>query len=127
MIEQPTPQQIQFYRDNGFVAIEGMFVDELDEWRRVTGEAVRERLASRGLANTNQVNPDDYYARVFTQCLRLADTHAGMRRMMFDPRIGKFAATLAGVDGIRVWHDQALIKPPQGNPTSWHLDNPYWS
>jgi phytanoyl-CoA hydroxylase len=26
-----------------------------------------------------------------------------------------------------VWHDQALIKPPYGNPTSWHLDDPFWS
>lgn len=37
------------------------------------------------------------------------------------------AGTLAGVDGIRIWHDQALFKPPFGNATAWHLDNPYWS
>ena len=37
------------------------------------------------------------------------------------------ATTLAGVEGIRIWHDQALIKPPHGNPTAWHLDVPYWS
>ena len=36
-------------------------------------------------------------------------------------------AALAGVEGIRIWHDQALIKPPHGNPTAWHLDVPYWS
>ena len=36
-------------------------------------------------------------------------------------------ATLADVEGIRIWHDQALIKPPHGNPTAWHLDVPYWS
>ena len=34
---------------------------------------------------------------------------------------------LEGVKGYRVWHDQTLIKEPFGNPTSWHLDNPYWS
>src|SRR6476469_4140988 len=37
------------------------------------------------------------------------------------------AATRAGVDGIRIWHDQALIKRPWANPTSFHLDTPYWS
>jgi len=31
------------------------------------------------------------------------------------------------VDGIRIWHDQALIKLPWGGPTDWHMDNPYWS
>jgi phytanoyl-CoA hydroxylase len=46
---------------------------------------------------------------------------------MFDPRIGRMAVELAGVEGIRIWHDQALIKQPWANPTSWHLDNPYWS
>ena len=37
------------------------------------------------------------------------------------------AAKLANVNGIRIWHDQALIKEPWGNPTGWHLDNPKWS
>jgi ectoine hydroxylase-related dioxygenase (phytanoyl-CoA dioxygenase family) len=46
---------------------------------------------------------------------------------MLDPRLGEMAATLAGVDGMRIWHDQALIKQPYGNPTAWHLDDPYWS
>ena len=34
---------------------------------------------------------------------------------------------MAGVDGLRVWHDQALIKQPYANPTAFHLDVPYWS
>ena len=122
-----TDEQVAFYRENGFVVLEN-FLDagELETWRRCTDEAVEERLASRG-ALTNQNDPEAYYAQVFTQCLKLADTHAGMRELMHDPRLGRVAATLAGVDGIRIWHDQALIKPPFGNPTAWHLDNPYWS
>ena len=31
------------------------------------------------------------------------------------------------MDGLRIWHDQALIKGPYANPTSYHLDVPYWS
>ena len=50
-----------------------------------------------------------------------------MRKLMLDARLGKLAADLAGVEGIRIWHDQALIKRPWANPTGWHLDNPYWS
>lgn len=109
--------------------------DELQRWREVTDEAVAQRLKaaeearSSGFKGTlsNQGDPDAYYAQVFTQCVRLADTHAGMAELMLDPRLGKLAAELAGVDGIRIWHDQALIKPPYGNPTAWHLDVPYWS
>ena len=47
-----------------------------------------------------------------------------MRGIMLDPGLGKTAAELAGVDGMRIWHDQALIKEPWANPTAWHLDNP---
>lgn len=34
---------------------------------------------------------------------------------------------LAQVDGIRIWHDQSLVKQPWGNPTAWHLNTPFWS
>ena len=132
-----TEAQIAYYRENGFLVIENFLTpEELAQWQTTTQEAVDERLGIfrdgvRETATTtfltNQHNPDDYYANVFTQCLKLADTHAGMRELMLDPRLGELAATLAGVDGIRIWHDQALFKPPFGNPTGWHLDNPYWS
>ena len=46
---------------------------------------------------------------------------------MYDARLGRFAATLADIEGIRIWHDQALIKEPLANPTSFHRDVPYWS
>jgi ectoine hydroxylase-related dioxygenase (phytanoyl-CoA dioxygenase family) len=132
-----TDEQIEFYQTNGFVAIEG-FLDseELETWRATTDEAVAHRLEAAKTAKgwgedanslSNQGDQDNYYAQVFTQCVRLADTHDGMNRLMLDPRLGEAAGKLAQVDGIRIWHDQALIKPPFGNPTAWHLDNPYWS
>ena len=62
--------------------------------------------------------------KVFAQRLNLWVDHEGMRGIMLDPRLGKTAAELAGVDGMRIWHDQALIKEPWANPTDWHLDNP---
>jgi phytanoyl-CoA hydroxylase len=75
----------------------------------------------------NQRDPDAFYAQVFTQCIRLADIHPGMAELMFDERLGRLAGTLAQVDGIRIWHDQALIKPPYGNHTDFHFDDPFWS
>lgn len=117
-----TTEQIAFYRENGFLVIEEFLsASELAHWQQVTQEAVDQRMDGVTL------NRDDYYSQVFTQCLKLAETHPGMRELMHDPHLGQMAATLAGVDGIRIWHDQALFKPPFGNPTAWHLDNPYWS
>lgn len=127
-MKSPSEEQIAFYRDNGFVVIGG-FLDaaELERWQEATDEAVKQRLANLDEGLSNQRNPDSYYSRVFVQCLKLADTHTGMRELMHDRRLGEIAGTLAGVEGIRIWHDQALIKQPYGNPTAWHLDNPYWS
>lgn len=125
-----SPEQVESYRRDGFLIVEN-FLDaaELEEWRRATDEAVAERLNPGGEPGglNNQADGDSYYAQVFLQCLKLADSHEGMHKIIHDPRLGEAAATLAGIDGIRIWHDQALIKPPYGNPTAWHLDNPYWS
>ena len=46
---------------------------------------------------------------------------------MLDEKLGEIVAKLAGWDGTRIWHDQALVKRPWANPTSWHLDTPFWS
>lgn len=119
-------QQIEKYQEQGFLVIDGFLdADELEHWRKITQEAVDLRLKNSVL--NNQTDPNSYYAQVFTQCLRLADIHEGMAKLIFDERLGQVAGTLAGVDGIRIWHDQALFKPPYGNPTAFHLDNPFWS
>jgi len=121
-----TDQQAATYGEAGFVVLEGFLdADELELWRRTTDEAVAERLAVG--SESIQSDADTYYSQVFTQCECLADTHTGMARLILDESLGQAAATLAGIDGIRVWHDQALVKPPYGNPTGWHLDVPFWS
>jgi ectoine hydroxylase-related dioxygenase (phytanoyl-CoA dioxygenase family) len=120
-------QQIDTYNQDGFLVIPNFLeASKLETWRNWTQEAVDQRLASSGPLS-NQADPDNFYAQVFIQCLKLADTHAGMRSLLLNPELGEMIATLAGADGIRIWHDQALFKPPFGNPTAWHLDVPYWS
>lgn len=122
---QITREQTAEYQKNGYIVIEDFLnAKELEHWRTVTEDAVKQRLTERnGL--TNQDSPG-YYSQVFIQAVRLADTHVGMARLMFDERLGYAAGTLAGVNGIRIWHDQALFKQPYGNPTAWHLDDPNW-
>jgi phytanoyl-CoA hydroxylase len=122
-----SPQQIQSYSDNGFVVIEDFLdTDELADWRHCVDEAVEARQ-NRKVPGGEMEAGDSYYDQVFTQRLNLWVDHPGMRRLMLDQRLGRMATELADVDGIRIWHDQALIKEPWANPTAWHLDNPYWS
>lgn len=133
MKNEVTTQQVEQYRKQGFLVIEDFLTKaELEHWRTVTMEAVSQRLATGSVENNmailnNQRDPGTFYAQVFTQCLRLADIHPGMAELMFDERLGRLVGTLACVDGIRIWHDQALFKPPYGNITAFHVDDPFWS
>ena len=124
-------EQIEFYRENGFVVIDDFLTpEELEVWRDAVDEAVaargKSKLAKRE-GDAQWEEGDEYYDRVFVQRINLWMDNAKMRKLMLDSRLGKMACELAGVDGMRIWHDQALNKGPWGNPTGWHLDNPYWS
>ena len=127
-----TPQMIASYRENGYVLVEDFLSPaEVETWRDAVGEAVgfrgTARIPNRPDADAAAEDSADYYSKVFVQVVNLWQTHQKMKDLILDPRIGKMACELEGIDGIRVWHDQALIKAPWANATSWHLDNPYWS
>ena len=127
MKNELSDEQIAQYQRDGALVVEGFLdADELALWRAHVDEAVAQRQ-DRKMANSDWKSGDSYYDRVFTQRLNLWMDHEGMRQLMLDERLGKMAADLAGVEGIRIWHDQALIKEAWANPTAWHLDNPYWS
>ena len=135
MKHQLSNEQVQTYQGNGFIVIENFLSpDELDIWRAAVTSAVGERAGIKipgkniKTGQADGINEDsDYFAKVFDQLLNLWQTSEVIRQIMLDERIGKMAAQLSGADGIRIWHDQALIKRPWANPTAWHLDTPFWS
>lgn len=130
-----TESDILYYQENGFLIIEDFLSeDELADWRVAVTEAIAERNGikipgQQILVGMNDgINEDaEYFSKVFDQLINLWQTNKKVKDLMLDERIGKMAATLAGADGIRIWHDQALFKKPWANPTSWHLDTPFWS
>lgn len=132
---QLNDDQIQSYQANGFIVIENFLSsEELDHWRKAVTEAVEERAGIKipgkdiKIGEADGINEDsDYFAKVFDQLLSLWQTNEMVKELMLDKRIGQMAAQLSGADGIRIWHDQALIKRPWANPTAWHLDTPFWS
>ena len=130
-----TEDQVLAYRRDGYLLIENFLTEnELDFWRTAVTEAIAER-GGRKMPNKDikvgkddGINKDsDYYGKVFDQMLNIWQTNDKVKQIMLDEKIGKMAATLAGWSGTRIWHDQALIKRPWANPTSWHLDTPFWS
>lgn len=123
-----TPQQIASYRTNGFLVLDEFLTpDELEQWREAVDQAVANRGDTKLPGRPGELQSEDYYDNVFIQRLNLWKDHPKMKELILAPEIGDMAAALEGVDAVRVWHDQTLIKRPWANPTSWHLDNPYWS
>ena len=124
-----TQEQIDSYRENGFVVLHDFLsADELETWRQAVDGAVRQRGQQKMFNQAvDEDRAESYYDYVFVQRINLWQDSIDVRRLILDPRLGKLAADLAGVEGVRIWHDQALIKQPWANPTGWHLDNPYWS
>jgi ectoine hydroxylase-related dioxygenase (phytanoyl-CoA dioxygenase family) len=49
-----------------------------------------------------------------------------VKKFVLARRFAKVAADLMGVKGVRIYHDQALYKEPQGGHTPWHQDQQYW-
>jgi ectoine hydroxylase-related dioxygenase (phytanoyl-CoA dioxygenase family) len=66
------------------------------------------------------------YAKAFLQIMNLWRRDEAVKRYVLARRFGSIAAQLMGVPGVRLYHDQALFKEPQGGHTPWHQDQYYW-
>jgi ectoine hydroxylase-related dioxygenase (phytanoyl-CoA dioxygenase family) len=126
--------EIAFYRENGYMVMQDFLTPaEVERWRVAVDRAVTARGEQMLPDRTNVAGEDPqskvstYYDKVFTQRVNLWQSDPAIKQLIIDEGIGKLATELADVDGIRMWHDQALIKQPFANPTAYHLDGPNWS
>lgn len=118
-----TPLHVGRYRRDGFVVVEGLLTsEELERY----GAAVDAGVARRTAWDTRSLSEKTPYEQSFQQCMNLWEDCPEVRPLTFHPRIGEAAAQLAGVACLRLWHDQALYKEPDGRATDAHNDQPYW-
>ncbi len=89
---------------------------------RPTIEAAVTRHARRAAP----LDERDTYGKAFLQVPNLWQRDAAIARFVHAPRFARVAAELLGVDGVRLYHDQALCKEPGGGFTPWHQDQVYW-
>jgi ectoine hydroxylase-related dioxygenase (phytanoyl-CoA dioxygenase family) len=68
----------------------------------------------------------DTYGKAFLQAANLWRRDPVVARFTLARRFARAAAQLLGVDGVRLYHDQALFKEAGGGHTPWHQDHYYW-
>jgi hypothetical protein len=110
------------YRGKGHTCLRGLASpDEAAAWRPL--------LASAAIAGRHDERPlaeRDTYGRAFLQVPNLWERDARTKSFVFARRFARAAAELMGVEGVRLYHDQALFKEPGGGHTPWHRDQFYW-
>lgn len=109
------------FREDGFIRLKNVFTrDVLDEYG---DEITRLTLAH---APQTPLEKRDTYGKAFIQVGNLWQMSPKARALSFSRRLARIAAELMDVDGVRMYHDQALYKEAGGGFTPWHVDQQYW-
>jgi ectoine hydroxylase-related dioxygenase (phytanoyl-CoA dioxygenase family) len=117
-----SPNEIEQYRSDGFIRLSAAL--DPDTLRHYGAEITRLTLD----LNTQDKPLEDRntYDRAFLQVMNLWQSSQMVKRFVFGQRIAHIAATLMGVRGVRLYHDQSLYKEPSGGITPAHADQYYW-
>jgi ectoine hydroxylase-related dioxygenase (phytanoyl-CoA dioxygenase family) len=116
------PEQIEDLRRDGHVLLREMCSpEEIVIYREAITEAAR-----RHNTETRSLEERDTYGKAFLQIMNLWALDEAVKKFTIARRFAKVAADLMGVEGVRIYHDQALFKEPGGGPTPWHQDQYYW-
>ena len=118
-----TPDEIRCFRERGHACVRGLATDEeVAAFAPAICDAADRLAWNRDIPLERQRT----YDRAFHQAIGLCWHDEVIRRFVFAARFARVAAELLGVDGVRLYHDQALVKRAGGGPTPWHQDAYYW-
>jgi ectoine hydroxylase-related dioxygenase (phytanoyl-CoA dioxygenase family) len=119
---QLTAAQIGFYQKFNFIKIkEVLNAEAIHYFNEVISRKVNE------LRKVEQpLEERDTYGKAFLQLFNLWQEDEAIRQLVFSKRLASLAAQLMQVDGVRLYHDQALFKEAGGGITPWHADQHYW-
>lgn len=115
-------EQIDFYASNKFIKLKNVLDKETVAYFNTI---LTEQIA---LLNTEKTALEDRstYGKAFLQLFNLWVINPIIKELVFSTRIAKIASELMQVNGVRLYHDQALFKEAGGGITPWHADQYYW-
>ncbi len=117
-----TQEQIDFFQLNGYIKIKNVLSPELVQYMNEVISAEIDKLN----IPTIDIEKRDTYGKAFLQIMNIWRTSEAVKEIVFSKRLAKIATELMCVNGVRMYHDQALFKEPGGGFTPWHADQYYW-
>ncbi len=113
---------IAAFRKDGFVRLKNVLSAEALAYY---GPAITQQVIA---LNTQTAAMEDRttYEKAFLQVMNLWLHDNRVKEFVFSKRLARIAADLLEVDGVRLYHDQALYKEPSGGFTPAHADQYYW-
>lgn len=117
-----TDKQIAKYQRDGYIKLKNVLSkDILDECRPAITEVVEQETA-----DNTPLEERDTFGKAFLQVGNLWEKSEKVKAFTLSERMGRIAAELMNVKGVRLYHDQALFKEASGGYTPWHADQFYW-
>ncbi|MBO0937363.1 phytanoyl-CoA dioxygenase family protein [Fibrella sp. HMF5335] len=113
---------VAFYRENGYVKLKNVLSPAVIHHY---GPIISDLVIQLNTL-TKPMHERTTYERAFLQIMNLWTRNETAREFVFSKRLAQIAAQLMGVEGVRLYHDQALYKEPSGGITPWHADQFYW-
>ncbi len=113
---------VSFYQENGYIKLKNVLPDEVIMFLNDTISAEVLRLNTQHLP----IEQRDTYGKAFLQIMNIWTKSKPVKQIVFGKRLAKIAADLMEVNGVRLYHDQALFKEAGGGHTPWHADQYYW-
>lgn len=124
-LEQPydlPKEAVAYYQEYGYVKLKNVLSDAVLRYygKLISDEVIRLNTLTKPMEERTT------YERAFLQIMNLWTENAEVKEFAFSKRLAKIATDLMKVDGVRMYHDQALYKEPSGGITPWHADQFYW-
>ena len=115
-------EQINFYQKNRFIKLKNVLNAETVQF---FNEAITKQVNEMNQEHT-ALEDRTTYGKAFLQLFNLWLENPIVKELIFSQRLAKIASDLMEVNGVRLYHDQALFKEGGGGITPWHADQYYW-
>jgi len=121
-------EQIEFYRDNGYLAGVRLLNDaQVEILRDELSQLVNPEHPGRELFYEYNSNESTNPSTVLFHALGAWRVTPGLHDILWNPAFVMPAAQLIGAS-VRFWHDQIFYKPARyGGVVAWHQDYSYWT